>query len=1171
MRKPSLVSLSALLCWTALSAIPAAAQTVYGSIVGTVTDASGAIIPGANITLANLGTNEQKTTQSGNDGNFVFVNLLPGAYNVTVEKTGFKRLVRQQIAVEVQSSIRIDAALQVGETSQTMEVTAETPLLQTQEATLGQVVEGRQVVDMPLNGRNVLNLIALVPGVVPQGATSGNPATANVNGWGNYQIGGGAANQSAAYIDGAPINVSYVNGTALVPTQEAVQEFRVATNDVSPEFGRFAGGIVNMSTRSGTNAFHGSAYEFLRNTSLNANNFFNNRVGTARPAFKQNQFGVTAGGPAIRDKTFFFISYEGFIARQGTTNLTTTPTAAMRAGDFSAAKIPALFDPLTTTLVNGVYTRTPFAGNQIPANRLNPAAINLANTLWPLPNQPGVVNNYQVTYARPFNYNQYNARIDHRLNAKQQLFARTTWWHKNYTPNSALQNSTGTGNVYATHQFVAGDTYTINPTTVADFRASFLRFSNTTIPITCCNYNLSAISPQWGAYQNSVAFAELPEPNVVGMYNFNTIPVILNTDNSYSVSGSITKTRGAHTLHFGGEARRIEWYYAQSNSPTGTFNFDSGFTSQLPLASGSTLGSPGNTGYGFASWMLGFPSSGSAQAPALSGGVQYYYGLYLNDSWRVSRKLTVTAGLRWEQPGSFGEKHGNLTTLDLSQPQPDLSKALGRTVTGGLALVNSDRYGDNTWQSLHWKLFSPRVGVAYSVSDKIVIRSGYGISYLPNVVAFSLGPYNSPVNNSITNMTATLDGGLTPNLATTLSNPFPNGITPPPGRSQAYLNSLIGQGIGSPMPNQRYPYAQQWNLDAQYQAAGGLLIDVGYAGAKGTHLPLYSVNLDQIPDQYLSMGSALLTQVPNPFFGIIPQSAGVLGQPTVAQGYLLKPYPQYLYVSAFSPTLGDSTYKALQVKVQKRMGSNGTLLVSYTRSRFEGSADVLSPWLEANRFGVGGAQGVQDNYNIAAEKSLSSFDLPNRFVLSYVLDLPFGKGKKFLGGVQGPVSKVVSGWAINGITTFQNGFPLAFIDASNNTLVNNFAVGNAGPGTGAGITRPNFATGCDPTISGPAQARLGAWFKTSCYSVPGPFEFGNEPRVSPMLRAQGVNNFDFSVSKRTDITERMGLEFRAEFFNLFNRVQFAPPNTQPGAAQFGQVTAQYNQPRLVQFALRLRF
>jgi hypothetical protein len=1151
---------------------PAAqAQTVYGSIVGTVTDATGGAVPGAKVTLTNNGTNERRDAAADGAGNYQFLNLLPGDYKVEVEQAGFKHFVRPQVTIQVQAAVRIDPQLEVGETSQTMEVTAQTPLLQTQEATLGQVVEGRQVQDMPLNGRNVLNLVALVPGVVPQGATGGNPATNNVNGWGNYQIGGGAANQSSSYIDGAPINVSYVNGTALVPTQEAVREFKVDTNAISPEFGRFAGGIVNMSTRSGTNEFHGSAYEFLRNKDLNANNFFNNRIGTSRPAFSQNQFGVTSGGRVIRDRTFFFVSYEGFVLRQGTTNLTTVPTAAMRTGDFSAAKIPAIFNPLTTSLVNGVNTRAPFTGNVIPQDLLNSAAINLANQLWPLPNQAGVVNNYQVTYTRPFNYNQYTGRFDHRLTQNQQLFGRMTWWHKNYTPNSALLNSTGTGNTYATHQAVVGYTNAINQSTIADVRVSMLRFVNRTIPISCCNYDLRQIGPGWGAYQSQVAFAELPEPNVVGMYNFNTIPVILNTDNAYTLSGSITKTRGSHTLHFGGEARRIEWYYAQSNSPTGTFNFDSGFTSQLPFATGSTPGSPQNTGYGFASWMLGFPSAGSAQSPALSAGIQHYGGLYAQDSWRVSRKLTINVGLRWEQPGSFSEKHGSLTSLDLAQAQPVLSQALGRTVTGGLALTNTAGNPNNSWQTLHWKLFSPRVGVAYSLTDKVVLRSGYGLSYLPNTVAFSLGPYNSPVNNSITTMAASLDAGATPNLAATLSNPFPTGIVPPPGRSQAYLNSLIGQGIGSPVQDQRYPYAQQWNFDVQYQVNGGLMMDIGYAGAKGTHLPLYSVNLDQIPDSALSLGNALLNQVKNPFYGIIPASAGILGQPTVAYGYLLKPYPQYLYMSAFSPTVGDSTYNSLQVKVQKRFGEGGVLIGSYTYSKFEGTADVLSPWLEANRFGVGGAQGVQDNNNIAGEKSQSSFNLPHRLVISYVLDIPIGKGKHWLGNVHGAADKLLSGWAVNGITTFQSGFPLSFMDANANTLTNFFAVGNAGPGTGAGITRPNFVAGCQPSIAGTAQSRIGKWFNTACYTLPGPFEFGNEPRVDPTLRAQGINNFDFAATKNTRITEKVTIEFRSEFFNLFNRVQFSPPNTQPGAAQFGQVTAQYNQPRLVQFGLRLKF
>jgi hypothetical protein len=1167
-------ALGLLITLLVLAAGPVHAQSVAGSIVGTVTDASNAVVAGATVTLTNLGTNDTRTAQSDATGSYQFVNLLPGNYRVAVEQTGFKRFARQPITVEVQSVVRIDVPMQIGDAAQTIEVVAVTPLLQTQTATLGQVVEGRSVMEMPLNGRNVLNLIALVPGVVPQGQTSGNPATGNVNSWGNYQIGGGTANQSATYLDGGPVNVSYVNSTALVPTQEVIQEFRVATNNVSPEFGRFAGGIVNLSSKSGTNSFHGTAYEFLRNRALNAYPFFNKaRVGSPipKPVYTQNQFGVTLGGPVIRDRTFFFLSWEGFIVREGRSTNTTVPTAAMRQGNFTG--LSQIYDPLSgVTGADGVYTRTPFSGNVIPANRLNQAAINLTGMLFPMPNVPGNVSNFQINYIRPTNYNQYNLRFDHKLGEKHQLFGRYTNWHKNGSTNAALQNMTATRNAFSTQQVVLGDNYMINSSTFADFRASLLRFVVQTYPLTCCNFDYSSIAPGWTKYQNQVTFAVIPHPNIVGMNNFNTIPIILDTDNSYSISGGLTRIAGRHTVKFGGETRRIEWYYAQTNTAGGTFTVDSGFTSGAPFAASSSSLSPSRSGFGFASWMLGYPASGSAQEPALSGGIMNYSGLYVTDTWRMNNKLTLNFGVRWEQPGSFSEKKDRLAVIDLNLPQEALSKAAGRTLKGGLALVNSPAYPQRTWQDLKWNLFSPRSGFAYSFNDSLVLRGGYGISFLPPVVSFSLGPYNSPLNNSITTMAATLDGGFTPNLGATLSNPFPAGIVPPQGRSQAYLDSLVGQGIGSPLPYQPTPYVQQWNLDIQKQFGQSLLIDLGYAGSRGVHLPLYSVNLNQIPNNYLSMGSDLLKQVPNPFFGVIPASAGVLGQKTVAQGYLLKPYPQYLYISAFSPNMGDSFYRALQVNVVKRFQAGGQIMLAYSRSRFEGSADVLSPWLEANRFGVGGAQGVQDNNNIRqGEFSISSFDVPHRLVISFVYDLPIGKGKHLLGDVKGVADKLLSGWGLNGITTFQSGFPLAFMNASPNTLVNNWGIGNAGPGTGAGVTRPNVVAGCGKSATGSKGDLLLRAFNTACFTAPGQFEFGNEPRVDPDLRAQGIANYDITLVKNTEISERFKLQFRAEAFNLFNRVQFSPPNTQFGAAQFGRITAQYNNPRLLQFGMRLSF
>jgi len=356
------------------------------------------------------------------------------------------------------------------------------------------------------------------------------------------------------------------------------------------------------------------------------------------------------------------------------------------------------------------------------------------------------------------------------------------------------------------------------------------------------------------------------------------------------------------------------------------------------------------------------------------------------------------------------------------------------------------------------------------------------------------------------------------------------------------------------------------------------VLNVGYVGSRGVHLPLYSINMDQLPNQYLPMGDALTTtKVNNPFYGIIPTSAGVLGQPTVGQGYLLKPYPQYLYMTADAPSVGDTHYEALQVMFQKRFGPAGVFTTSYTYSNLAGTADVLSPWVEANRNGTGGAYGVQDNTNIKGnatnpgEYSKSSFQIPNRLVLNYVYALPFGRGKRYLTDANKWVNGLVGNWTVNGITTFQDGFPIAFFDANPNALVTTFAAGNAGPGTGAGVSRPNVAAGCDKSVSGKPYDRLNKWFNTGCFSVPGKWEFGNEPRVDPNLRNQGLDTSDFSAVKAFPIGERYKLDFRVEFFNIFNWTQFSPPNSQADSTQFGKVTAQYNQPRLIQMSGRFTF
>ncbi|MGH9695119.1 MAG: carboxypeptidase regulatory-like domain-containing protein, partial [Bryobacteraceae bacterium] len=462
-------------------AVPALPQTFYGSVLGTVTDSSGANLVGAKVSITNNSTGERRAAETGNDGGYRFVNLIPGAYRVDIEQSGFKRYSRDGIGVTVDASLRIDVAMQLGDISQQVEVTSAAPLLQTENASLSQVVGSRSVEELPLNGRNVLNLAAISPGVVLQGSADGNLTGKNVFSAGNFQIGGGTANQSATYLDGVPVNITYGNIVALVPTQDAVSEFRVQTNNNTAEYGRFTGGVINLTSKSGSNDFHGEAYEFLRNRELNAANFFANRTGAGRAPFVQNQFGVNLGGPIRKDKTFFFFSYEGFRARQGVLFTETVPTVPQLGGDFSGflngsgAQIP-IYDPLTQcgaygnpACGSGTVQRTRFPGNKIPASRINPVAAKfLAFPEYGLPNTAGQLFTNNFNYARNASTggdnDQINVRGDHQLSDKQRLLARFTRWSSSNLPVDVYGNGLRNGDPYSPEHFVTtqavlADTY----------------------------------------------------------------------------------------------------------------------------------------------------------------------------------------------------------------------------------------------------------------------------------------------------------------------------------------------------------------------------------------------------------------------------------------------------------------------------------------------------------------------------------------------------------------------------------------------------------------------------------------------------------------------------------------------------------------------------------------
>jgi hypothetical protein len=502
--------------------------------------------------------------------------------------------------------------------------------------------------------------------------------------------------------------------------------------------------------------------------------------------------------------------------------------------------------------------------------------------------------------------------------------------------------------------------------------------------------------------------------------------------------------------------------------------------------------------------------------------------------------------------GSFSERYNRIVVWQPTATDP-LGSAVNLPLKGQLAFVNSPAYSDRSTLGSAKVLPAPRIGIAWSPVNNTAIRAGYGLVWVsPEQINYSLPPFQSAVNAATTTMVTSANGGLTP--LNTISNPFPNGLIQPLNNIPAQLTRFEGQSFNAPIPGQPFVNVQQWNFQVQHQFRGDLAVDAGYVGSKATHLSFSVLQINSLPDQYLSLGSALLTSVPNPFYGVLPASAGTLALPTVTQEQLLRPYSQFLNLGDSAPQRGDSTYHALQMKVTKRMHEGGAITAAYTWSKLMSDTDTLSSWLEAGH-SVGG---VQDPTNLNAEKSLTSFSAAQRLVVSYVVDLPIGKGKHFLGSVHGVADKLVSGWGVSGVTTFQTGLPLALTTATN--LTNSLGGGS----------RPNVISN-NVTMSGSAQSRLNEWFNIAAFAQPAAFTFGSESRTDPVLKAAGIANYDFTVVKNTALTERFKLEFRTEFFNLFNRVQFADPGTSLGNPQFGIVTSTQNLPRLVQFGLRLNF
>ena len=1141
-------------CLLLLSGV-AIGQTFYGAVVGTVQDSTGAVIPGASVTIINLATGAQLTQETGDVGLYRFVALNPGQYRLEATSAGFKQFVQEPIGVEVEASIRIDPIMEIGEVTEVVEVTAETPLLQSQTASLGQVVEARKVTETPLNGRNVLNLVALVPGVVPQGQSMQSPTGTNIFAWGNYQMGGGQSNQSATTIDGAPVNLGYVNLLALVPTQDSIQEFKVQTNALGAEFGRFAGGVINMTTKSGGNQFHGTAYEFLRNKELNANTFFNNASGIGRPPFTQNQWGANIGGPIVKDTLFFFSSYESYRQRAARSLLLDSPTTLMQRGDFSQLDVP-IHDPFSIASVedfNAGATRTPFPNNVIPTQRHDATARALSGS-WAQPNLPGLTLNFAGNATDGGDNDQITEKVDWNPGDKHRIMTRWTWWDNltfGVDPYGTGLHIDAGPETFTTNQIVFADTIMLSPTTILDLRLNWVRFRYNRSPASQ-GIDLSQFAwPDSLTSQIPEVFRHIPTPCVESYGLFcaqGTGSTIIGRQENYSILPSMTMIRGRHTFKVGGDMRRLTHNYGQSNVPSGIFDFNANFTADDPF---SPVG-----GAGFASFLLGTASSQRGiNTPGLVAAQMLYSAAYFNDQWQVNDKLTINLGLRFERSGNFSERFDNIVFLALDAPSP-LAQESGLDLKGVLGLVNSPLRDSRTAIDDH-NDYAPRVGIAYRLTDSTVIRTGYGVFWLPNDVAFASAPNIMVINTIATPFLNSLDGGATPFRL--LNDPYPEGILKPPGRDPEFLNRLVGGlGILAPVPDQPGGYMQQWNFNIQHQFQNGLLIDVAYAGSKGSSIPVNAQTINQLPDQHLALKGALNEQVPNPFFGTSIATGG-LSQPTISRGQLLRPFPQFTDVSMAAPTNRSSTWHSFQAKLEKRFKGGASILAAYTASKLITDAGTLTGWLDGlEGFSAQGWATGGNNNDLRSLKSLAAFDVSQRFILSYVLDLPFGKGRRFGANMSGAANAILGGWGVNGVTTIQRGFPIG-VTASQN-LSNSFGGGQF----------PNN-NGTSAELSGDPQTRLNRYFNTGVFSQPEAFTFGNTGRILPDVRGPGISQWDFALFKRTNIGEQFGIEFRAELFNMFNTPLFRHPGTALGTPQFGVISGTRGNPRLVQFGLRVSF
>ena len=1121
-----------------LLAATLAAQSITGSVTGVVTDASGAVIQGAEVMVINIGTNIRSNAKTGASGNYT-VPLLPrGEYRVEVSAAGFKRFVREGILLQVQQTARLDVQMTVGEVVDSVLVTADAARLETESATLAKVVDNRAITSLPFNTRNVYMLVFATPGVT---GTVGNSY-----GEMRYSVNGARQRTMDTMIDGVSAAHPTVNGFAgisVFPSVDAIEEFKLLGADYPAEFGRSLGSVLNVVFKSGTNHWHGSAYEFLRNSTLDASNFFDNRRGQPLLSFKRSQFGGVANGPIRKDKTFVMVSFEALRERRADSTTTSVPTAVERSGDFSqtrnaSGQMMVMYDPITTrpNPSGSGFIRDPFAGNKIPSARFDPVALNVAK-YYPLPNTAptGLTNNqnnFATSGSKPLDMTQSDYRVDQVISPTQRFFARYSTRLNDdkatiFFPED-LKVAEGRINLEDhVHGAVANYTHTLSPTTILDARAGFARtlyvYANQSIGFAPSSLGL----PKY--IDAAVDRFTFPGFSVSDYRGLGGGDHRRNAFMTYTAVASLTRIHGKHTMKTGADLRMMRVNVNEGRSAS-DYSFGRTMT-QGPNPNQSTT----TAGNGFASLLLGTGSSGTLQANYKNVATQsFYIAGYFQDDWRVTPKLSLSLGLRWDIDTPRRERYNRTNFFDPSVATPVSQVIPG--VTGGLVFVgvNGQPRSQFSPDRNNW---APRFGLSWQFLPQTVLRLGYAHVFGPSqqAAAGTIGTMGFRVDNT---WVATIDG-ITPNDL--LRDPYPRGLAPVPGASLGVLTQF-GNRIEATTRDIVAPMSRQMNVNIQRELPFAMLLEVAYVGTRGFHLHRNEeggLSLNQLDPTHMALGSKLNEQAPNPFYGG-KFSGGVLATARTSRAQLLRPYPQFTDIIPIYSVGASSFYHSLQVSANKRFSKGLQMQLAYT-------------WAK----NIDDGMSHQDSYNIRADRALADIDVSHRAVIAGIYELPFGRGRHWGAGWSKLMDLAVGQWQVNGLVMLSAGTPLG-ISASNNAGIFNQAI------------RAN-SNGKSGKLTGPVQNRLNAYFDKTVYSQPTAFTFGNMGPRLPDVRNDGMYNWDLSVIKNFQVLERVAVQFRAEALNAFNTPRFSGPNTSVTSSTFGVITSQANAPRQIQLGLKVLF